>query len=318
METPIYIIGAGAIGMTLAIFLRRAGKEVLLLRGRREGSSEPEALITVTCSDGSSQTAAVPIRTLEQVDQLNGLILLTNKSFGNAQLARRLQGKTGQSPLVLLQNGLGIEQPFLDAGFSEVYRCVLLATSQIQAAYNVSYKPVAASPIGVIQGQESALAEIVEQLTTPRFSFRVEKNIQQTIWEKVITNCVFNTICPLLEVDNGIFHRNALALAMAREIITECVAVAGKAGIILDQNEVERRLLQISQRSVGQLISTLVDIQQGRPTEIDTLNLAVSRLAQQLGKPDLAKRTRLLGELTKVKTEINLVSPESSQAPKTR
>lgn len=308
MQTPIYIIGVGAIGMPLAVLLKQSGKEVILLRGRRGSSPETEeAGITVECSDGISLTASIPIRSLEQVDQLNGLILLTSKSFGNWELAQRLSGKTGHSPLILLQNGLGIEEPFLEAGFPEVYRCVLLATSQVRAPHTVSYKPVAASPIGVIRGCESRLMELVEQLSTVQFPFRAEGAIQQAIWEKVIVNCVFNAICALLVVDNGIFHRNASALALAREIIGECVAVAGEVGIVLNREEVEQRLLQISQRSEGQLISTLVDINHGRETEIDTLNLAVACLAERVGRPDLASRTRLLGELTRMKSEVSRI-----------
>ncbi|AKD55952.1 ketopantoate reductase family protein [Spirosoma radiotolerans] len=308
MENPVYIIGAGAIGMTLAVLLKQSGKEVMLLHGRKGSVPETEETsITVELSDGTAVTASVPIRTLEQVGLLNGLVLLTSKSFGNPELAQRLRGKTGQSPLVLLQNGLGIEEPFLDAGFPAVYRCVLLATSQVQAPHVVSYKPVAASAIGVVQGHESILTALVEQMSTPQFPFRAERAIQQTIWEKVITNCVFNAICPLLGIDNGIFHRNVPALALAGEIIDECVAVAEEVGINLNREAVEQRLLQISQRSDGQLISTLVDINHGRETEIDTLNLAVARLAERLGKPELANRTRLLGELIRIKADTNRV-----------
>ncbi len=301
MQTPIYIIGAGAIGMTLAVLLRQAGKDVRLLRGRQNSRSESDALITVELGDGTNQTATVPTGTLEQLEHLNGIVLLTNKSFGNADLARRLGGKTGTAPLVLLQNGLDVEQPFLEAGFPEVYRCVLLATSQVLAPHRVSYKPVAPSPVGLIRGHGSTLRLILQQINTPQFAFRAEETIQVAIWEKVITNCVFNAVCPLLEADNGIFHRDASAFSLAREIIAECVAVAGEVGIHLDQQAVEERLLQISQRSDGQLISTLIDIRQGRETEIDTLNLAVARLAQKLAKPRLATRTKLLGELIKLK-----------------
>ncbi|CCH02870.1 2-dehydropantoate 2-reductase [Fibrella aestuarina BUZ 2] len=303
MQTPIYIVGAGAIGMTLAVLLRQAGKNVVLLRSRPTSQAEADVLITVEFNDGTSQTARLPIGTLDDIDRLHGLVLLTNKSFGNAELARRLRGKTGDSPLILLQNGLAIEQPYLEAGFPQVYRCVLLATSQVRTPYMVSYKPVAASPVGVIRGDASGLAALVEQITTTDFPFRAEKNIQVAIWEKVVTNCVFNAICPLLGVDNGIFHRNASVLALAREVISECVVVAGEAGITLDSQAVEQRLLQISQRSDGQLISTLVDINQGRETEIGTLNLEVARLAHRLGKPELAIRTQLLGELTRLKAE---------------
>ncbi|MEZ0609217.1 ketopantoate reductase family protein [Fibrella sp. WM1] len=305
MQTPIYIVGTGAIGMTLAVLLRRAGKNVVLLRSRRNSQPEADVLITVEGSDGSSQTARFTIGTLEETDLRHGVILLTNKSFGNADLARRLRGKTADSPIVLLQNGLTVEQPYLDADFPLVYRCVLLATSQVRAPYTVSYKPVTASPVGIIRGPEAVLADLIEQITTPHFPFRAEHAIQVAIWEKVITNCVFNAICPLLDIDNGIFHRDASALVLAREVISECIAVAREAGISLDQQAVEQRLLQISQRSDGQLISTLVDISQGRETEIDTLNLEVARLARRLGKPELATRTQLLGELTRIKSEVS-------------
>ncbi|GAB3945833.1 2-dehydropantoate 2-reductase [Spirosoma harenae] len=310
MHTPIYIIGIGAIGMTLAVILRQAGKDVILLHGRQGSYSETEASIKVECSDGTILSASIPIHTLEQIDSLNGLIIITSKSFGNQDLARRLSGKTGQSPLVLLQNGLDIEAPFLEADFPEVYRCVLLATSQVRDVHTVSYKPVAASPIGVVRGQEARVAELVEQLSTSLFPFRTELAIQRAVWEKVITNCVFNAICPLLNVDNGVFYRNTSALALAREVIDECVAVAEEMKILLDREIVEQRLLEISRRSEGQLISTLVDINQGRETEIDTLNLAVASLAQRLGKPHLANRTRLLGELIRLKSAETRVSQD--------
>ncbi|GAB3511911.1 hypothetical protein GCM10027341_52010 [Spirosoma knui] len=307
MQNQIYIIGVGAIGMTLAVMLKQSGKDVVLLHARRGGSPEPaDVCITVECSNGLTLTASIPIRDLEQLEPLNGIVLLTSKSFGNQEIAHRLRGKIGQSPLVLLQNGLGIEEPFLKAGFNQIYRCVLLATSQVRTLHTVSYKPVAPSPIGVIRGPESGVSELVAQLSTPPFPFRSEPAIQQMIWEKVITNCVFNAICPLLGIDNGIFHRNTSALALAHRIIDECVAVAKEVGIVLNQQEVEQRLLQISQRSDGQLISTLVDINEGRQTEIDTLNLAVARLAEGLGKPQLANQTRLLGELVRLKADHGL------------
>ncbi|GAB4043836.1 ketopantoate reductase family protein [Spirosoma litoris] len=308
MQTPIYIIGIGAIGMTLAVLLKHAGKNVTLIRGRsNQPLTDEDASVTVDCSDGNSFLESIPIRLLDQLDSLDGIVLLTTKTYGNQELAQRLLGKTGQSPLVLLQNGLGIEEPFLEAGFPAVYRCVLLATSQVSGPYTVLYKPVAASPIGVMRGHESRLANLVEQLDTSQFPFRVEQAIQQTVWEKVITNCVFNAICPLLGIDNGLFHRNTSALALAREVIGECIAVANEVGIRLNQQDVENRLIQISQRSDGQLISTLVDILHDRPTEIDSLNLAVARLATQLGKPELATRTRLLGELVQLRSAVSPV-----------
>jgi 2-dehydropantoate 2-reductase len=88
----------------------------------------------------------------------------------------------------------------------------------------------------------------------------MEENIQILIWKKVITNCVFNSICPLLEIDNGVFHRNAAALEIGKKVIGECIEVADANGIALTTDDVLQNVLTISKMSDGQKISTYQDI----------------------------------------------------------
>ena len=66
------------------------------------------------------------------------------------------------------------------------------------------------------------------------------------------------------------------------------------------------RLLQISRSSDGQLISTYQDILAGRPTEIDTLNFAISRQADSLQLSHLVTETKLLGELVQLKSRLSM------------
>ena len=61
----------------------------------------------------------------------------------------------------------------------------------------------------------------------------------------------------------------------------------------------------ISQFSDGQLISSYQDILNKRTTEIERLNFAVVKMAEAIGKGHLVKETRLLGELTKLKSDIS-------------
>ena len=81
--------------------------------------------------------------------------------------------------------------------------------------------------------------------------------------------------------------------------------VAESKGIFLDEEKITNSLLLISKSSDGQLISTYQDIQNKRQTEIDTLNFSISNVAIEYNKEDLVKETRLLGELTKLKAELN-------------
>jgi 2-dehydropantoate 2-reductase len=220
-------------------------------------------------------------------------------------LAEVLKNKTGDSPLVLLQNGLGVEQVFIENGFREIYRCVLFITSQVISSNKVSYKPVAVSPIGSIAGKSTNLNEVVEALNSPSFPFKTETDIEPIIWKKAIVNSVFNSVCPLLNIDNGIFQRDTAALGIAKRVIKECVGIARAKGVTLTEEEVTDSLLLISKLSDGQLISTLQDINNKRRTEIDTLNFAIADIAETLHMESAVSETRLLGELTRLKSELN-------------
>ncbi|MDD7886194.1 ketopantoate reductase family protein [Flavivirga sp. 57AJ16] len=301
----IYIIGAGAIGKTLAVCLTRHGKNVQLIRGSVDDGSLYSEMLTLTLKSGQNLTANVRFNSLSNFTKFNGLVVLTNKSFGNRKLVKKLKDKIFNTPIVILQNGLGIEIPFIEHGFNEIYRCVLFTTCQNISKNEVSYKPVAESPIGIIRQNITVLEAIVKEMDTPEFRFIAEKQIDKIIWKKAIANCVFNSICPLLEVDNGVFYRNTGVFSLAKRIIKECVLISKKKGITLEAKEIEDQIIFISKMSDGQFISTWQDIQNKRETEIDTLNLEVIRIAKQMNLEAQVQETKLLGELVKIKSELN-------------
>ena len=112
---------------------------------------------------------------------------------------------------------------------------------------------------------------------------------------------MFNSVCPLLETDNGIFHRNPQALQIAEGLVAECLRVAEQQSVNLNLAEVMDSLLLISRSSDGQFISTLQDIRNHRPTEIATLNLAIAGMAET---GQAISQTLLLGRLTLLKSHL--------------
>ncbi|WP_315823412.1 ketopantoate reductase family protein [Paraflavitalea speifideaquila] len=180
----VYIIGAGAVGKVLAVTMALNNRKVVLLRGSVDNQADYCEKIQVVTAQQGVLEANIEVSTLSNTPALNGLIVLTNKSFGNAGLAQGLKGKTGDSPLVLLQNGLGVEQVFVDNGFPQVFRCVLFMTSQVMAENQISFKPVTASPVGLIKGDAQLVDPIAEQLNSPHFGFKAESAIQPIIWKK--------------------------------------------------------------------------------------------------------------------------------------
>jgi 2-dehydropantoate 2-reductase len=305
-STSIYIIGAGAIGKALAVFLQHGGKAVTLIRGHINEGPEYMENIEVTLSNGEKIQSDIPVSNLSHHTTLEGILVVTSKSYGNQLIAERLDKRSGNSPVVVLQNGLNVETAFTDLHFPGIYRCVLFASSQYIGENKLRFKPASVSPIGVIKGSIGELTTIINSLDNPHLVFKAEKDIQSVIWTKTIINSVFNSVCPLLEADNGIFYRNEKALNIAREIIEECIGVATAAGISLDTDTVLERLLLISKTSGGQLISTYQDILHMRKTEIATFNGTIALIADELGQKELARNTRLLGELIEIKSGISM------------
>jgi len=304
MKPQIYIIGTGAIGKALALFLKEEDRNVILVRGSVDNQPEKKIKIAVTNQNNQRFEQEVTTTTISNIDRIDGIILIATKTFSNIEIAKKLKGKKGIFSIVLLQNGLNIEEPFKD--FKEVYRCVLFSTSQVMKDNRILFKTVKSSPIGRIKAEKTQTEEIVTQINTNEFQFKIEKNINNIVWNKVIINCAYNSICPLLEVDNGIFHKNSDALNLAKEIIDECVGLASEYGVDLDKGEIEEQLLLISQRADGQLISTYEDIRRNRRTEIDSLNLEISRLSDKIGQPDLTIKTKLLGKMISIKSNIKV------------
>ena len=306
-DDPIYILGAGAIGIPLAVHLSLAQRNVILVRTSTERVQDEHVELTLIAGDsGDVIRATTRVTCLSQANVTHGIAVIAAKSYANAEIAAQLQAKGVDLPLVILQNGIGVERPYLDAGFSQVLRCVLYATGQrdVHEQFLVRFRAITSSPIGVIRGSDEVLHHCVTQLSTPDFPFHAVENVHQDVWRKGIINAVFNTICPLLDVDNGVFAREPDVMALAVELVDECADVAEAQGVTIDRNALTAQVLRLSKGSDGQLISTLQDLRRGNPTEIDSLNMEIARVGASMTPPIAVPKTELLGRMTLLKAAL--------------
>jgi 2-dehydropantoate 2-reductase len=298
----IYVLGCGAVGLALSAHLVAAGREVIAVR--TSVHDVPSGEIKITMRNGPDAPMETRVRTvpLSRLTELDGLAVITAKSYANAMLAAALADKKFAGPLVILQNGLGVEKSFLEKSFAQIYRCVLYVTGQTVWSNEITFRPIKASPIGIVKGSVAELEQCVRTLMTEGFPFRAEPDIQRDIWKKVIINSVFNSLCPLLDTDNGIFVRDEAVASLAKEIIGECLPVAKTQGVSLTESELMEQIMNISRGSDGVLISTLQDIRNGRSTEMESLNLEICRLAAIMNPKINLPRTELLGRMILAKS----------------
>lgn len=301
----IYIVGAGAIGMSLAVYLINSGRSVTAVRTRKNKHSWDTAKIAVENNKGATVEAPVEMVSLSRLERVHdAIIVITAKATANRLIASELKEKEATGPIVIMQNGLGVESPFIASGFPDVYRCVLYATSQEREENCFRFRSVAASPIGAVKGDARELKDIVKQLNTSKFQFRAEDRIREETWKKTIMNAVFNSICPLLDIDNGIFYRDKEVADLAVGLVRETVEVTKRLGLDLNEKALMEQLMAISERSDGQLISTLQDLKNGNETEIEFLNLEIARIAEEMTPSMMVSKTKILGEIILNKSRI--------------
>src|SRR5690606_37882012 len=137
---------------------------------------------------------------LSEIGEFDGVVAVAVKSYANDAVATALRGAKINGSIVILQNGLGVEKPFLDLDCDGVCRCVLYMASQTIGPAETTFRSIASCPIGVVTGDAESAARCAEALTTRHFPFHPTPEIQRDVWKKAIINAVFNSICPLLEI----------------------------------------------------------------------------------------------------------------------
>ncbi len=302
-SATVHIIGSGAVGLSLAACLAAEGRPAVAVRSREADAVEGELRVVL---QNGSERLSLSLKTigLNKVRTIEGPVAICAKCHANTVIAKALCDKHFRGPLVLLQNGLGVERPFLDTLPGPLYRCVLYLTAQFLPDGALSFHSIAPAALGALRGGADAQSALITLLSTTRFPFRAEPSIERESWRKAIINSVFNSLCPLLETDNGVFSREEALRELAQAMLRECLTLCERLGIALEEEQLMEQLLQISRGSSGQLISTLQDLKAGRPTEIEYLNLALARIGSEQIPPIALPLTEALGKMVLAKAKL--------------
>ena len=151
---PVYIIGSGSVGMALSACLVSEGRKAVAVR--TQNSESPWQTIKVSLHHGADRMhVSVETVGLSKVTNLDGIVAITAKSYANKSISLGLRNKLIKGPLVVMQNGVGVERPFIEAQLGDVFRCVLYLTSQSTSDSEFGFHSIKSSPIGIISGVSS-------------------------------------------------------------------------------------------------------------------------------------------------------------------
>ncbi len=105
------------------------------------------------------------------------------------------------------------------------------------------------------------------------------------VWQKFTAQASIAGITALTRLPLGGVFASEEVEALLRQMLEEALAVAKAKGIALDPNHLEASLALYKQQPGSQSSSLLVDIEAGKPTELEWLSGRVHALGQELGVP---------------------------------
>lgn len=270
------IIGAGAIGVSLASALARTGYEVTVC-----GGQTPIDRIQIT-EAGVSESW--PVRHTTNPDDLHdhSTAIVAVKAHHTDDVSHWLRALARSEVTVLVaQNGVEHRQRVLPyVGPAQVVPSVVYLNVERTAPGTATLRRV--GDLDLALPDDPAAKALEAGLTAGRMRVSLEPDLTTIAWAKLLTNITANPLTALTGRRAEVMRNPAIS-NVARDLMNEAVAVGRAEGAALYSEHVERALDWLHNVPPGSTTSMRQDRLAGRPLEYDALTGAVVRAADRHG-----------------------------------
>ncbi|RUS48451.1 ketopantoate reductase family protein [Cohnella sp. AR92] len=311
------IAGGGSMGLLLAARLSAAGCETTVWTRSEEQARTLEKQ-GITLLDGNGERLGnFPVRAVSigqaAANRESLVVLLALKQTGlTEEFLRELREAAGErAEIVSFCNGIGhlerltatlpgssqlaavTTEGALRTGPSEVMHT---GKGQIWMGQAPIFK--GSSTEYVKMPTEDRLKDIENLFQTAGFSIFMSNKMSERILRKLLINSVINPLTALLRVRNGELLESEARLALMRALFEETLPILQANGLSSGDGLWEE-VVDVCVRTARNESSMLQDVRNGRLTEIEAINGAVSRLAADMGAsaPWNEKLTALVGAI---------------------
>ncbi|MCB2189453.1 MAG: ketopantoate reductase family protein [Deltaproteobacteria bacterium] len=285
------VIGPGAMGLLFAARLAAAGSDGVTVRlldhrpGRAkaltqkgilfEGPEGPDQVYVEVSSDPAI---------LAQTD----LALVCTKAYDTAAVAATLaEHLPPEARALTLQNGAGnLEILVKHLGAGRVLAGITSEGATLLGPGHVRHAGRGQTHLGQAAGAPDGFTfQVADLLAAAGFSVEVFDRVQDLIWTKLAINAGINALTALLQVPNGALLDLPSAGALLEAAVAETVAVGQSLGVHFLHSDMLLATQEVARRTAANRSSMAQDVAARRRTEVDFINGAVWRMAQEKGLP---------------------------------
>lgn len=274
----IAILGAGSLGRLWAARLP-AGQVAFVPRPEQPGGQLGYRFRPLQGPDS-------PVRIPWLTPACHPALLMVTTKAGDtlSALKSTLAALPEDTPVVLFQNGLGIQQRIAEQWPDRP----VLAASTTEGAN----RPEPDLTVHAGQGEtwigtlnragQAHMARVVDQLTVSGLVVHPEPDILNRLWQKLVINAGINAFTAILNCPNGEILQRPFYQQWIDPLCREISLLSKAAGQPQHSPAALRAIIEaVAQRTAANTSSMRADVLAGRSTEIDFINGYLARLGQQ-------------------------------------
>lgn len=288
------IVGAGAIGGTVAVLLKEAGYDIRIMCH----SESTKALIEEDgfFLNGAKGEHRVDFTCYSDVrefgDEKFDIVVIATKYAHMAECAKMMLPYLAEGGLVVgMQNGLLTDELAAIVGRDKAVGCMIGFGATRNAPNDVTMTSLGEFYVGMLDGRVTRTLEVFAEMLKSVLPTQVTREIKRRQYSKLIINSCINAVAGITGKTLGEILKDGRARDLFLNIAREGMAVAKAMKISVPKYGavLEYRLLSLSNSKlynkgcklvvmmVGKLYSdvkpsTLQSLEKGEKTEIDILN----------------------------------------------
>ncbi|KAL2817959.1 ketopantoate reductase PanE/ApbA C terminal-domain-containing protein [Aspergillus cavernicola] len=297
-KVQVLLLGCGAVGTMAAVTLERSGRASVTAVLRSNFETVQKNGFTIDSVDHgklSSWCSSHVVRSIQDAMSYGPFhfVVVAMKSLPDIYSIPKLIAPimiAFDSTIVLIQNGIGNEQPFVDAfPDSTVLSGVsMIGARQLESGILQHDKPDILhigpfyNPSVAKEQQDLLAASFASLYEAGGATCIIAEDIIWMRWKKLVWNASFNSVCAMTGLDAASIIDAGGLETMIRPVMNEIVTIAHASGYVLPNNIQELSIASMP-REIRFRPSMLVDADRGNPMEIEVIVGNPLRMAQELG-----------------------------------
>jgi 2-dehydropantoate 2-reductase len=284
----IAVVGAGAMGSIFGACFVRGGHDTVLVDVAHGLIERINTAGVTIVRDGEETVTRVPATSdTESIGQVDAVAFCVKcyHTESAVELARPLVGP--ETVVASLQNGWGNGDVLAQAFPAEqIVVGVTYNSGTVLDVAKVAHPGVGPTTLGSFaDGTTEGAERLAGALSDGGLEARVASPVRPEIWKKLILNAASLPSAALTGMTAGAMGASEDMCALMSATAAEAVGVARALGFDIDERERIDTILSVSKRAGSTKASMLQDVEAGRRTEIDVINGAVVRAADEVEVP---------------------------------